>query len=76
MNIVNVRADTEPLGKFLMELLAEIPAELVDSTIGFTDSLDKLVCFEYGDTARANELTVTLQPSDAFLRLMATVRTR
>ena len=76
MNTAYVRIDTEPLGNVLTELAAEIPAELVDSTVSLTNSLDKLVCFEYGDTTRANELTVTLQPSDALLRLTATMRTR
>ena len=71
---ITLRLNDKPLMDSLTVLAFDVPLELVDAATGLLESPDKLFRIE-SDPALAGELTVTLQPSDALLRLVAAAGT-
>ena len=71
--ITYISFDCKSLDNVLTELAAEIPPEFAEQLLTLLDASDEFVCLE-GVPTGANELTVTLQPSDALLQLASAVR--
>jgi len=58
------------------ELVALAPERLAQRLVGLTDSVEQLLCIRDDGSAAAGarELTVRLEPSDLFLRLLSALR--
>ena len=71
---IAIKGNTEPVRAFLAELSENITPESVEQLVGFLDSGNEVISVESCNFTGTSELTVTLQPSEAFVGLTTAVR--